>query len=263
MTESNGIHETVSTLLGKTKEPVYLLRSSSELVKIFVEIATQQESSPIHVLATEDVLKDIRSQFPIATRAAELVTRNRLTLTPTIPDGWGTAVVAGDTGYEFAHIEDHHLIFETDKIPDGLSDTCEGYRDSSDRFSLRTPPWSTATDTLEVEFGIDVREDFATAIETLASLEKPAIDEVTAVLLVGAHNDVLLYDLSHWSEDIGFYSKASFSRAKRDLEDEGILYSEKVPTEVGRPRLRLTLADEYDSLPVSELLREINTRRSD
>ena len=39
-------------------------------------------------------------------------------------------------------------------------------------------------------------------------------------------------------------SKATFSRTKTRLEDAGIIDTEKVPIDVGRPRLRLKLGDE-------------------
>jgi predicted transcriptional regulator len=71
-----------------------------------------------------------------------------------------------------------------------------------------------------------------------------ALDEVTVSLLVAAKNDVLLYDISKWGEDIGLASKATFSRTKTELEDVGLIETEKVPIDVGRPRLRLRLGDD-------------------
>jgi hypothetical protein len=54
----------------------------------------------------------------------------------------------------------------------------------------------------------------------------------------------LLYDISKWGEDVGLASKATFSRTKTDLEEAGVVATEKVPIEVGRPRLRLRLGDD-------------------
>lgn len=105
----------------------------------------------------------------------------------------------------------------------------------------------------------DVCAGFKTSIEVLDSLDTPAVDEVDYALLVAARHEILLYDLTHWAEEIQLRSKATFSRAKCDLEGLNILDSEKVPIDVGRPRLRLTLTEEYASLPVPELLREVNT----
>jgi predicted transcriptional regulator len=63
-------------------------------------------------------------------------------------------------------------------------------------------------------------------------------------LLVAARHGEMLYDLSKWGEDTGVASKATFSRMKTHLERQGIIETEKVPIDVGRPRLRLLLGDE-------------------
>jgi len=45
--------------------------------------------------------------------------------------------------------------------------------------------------------------------------------------------------------DVGIASKATtFSRTKTKLEDMGLIDTEKVPIDVGRPRLRLKIGDE-------------------
>jgi len=42
------------------------------------------------------------------------------------------------------------------------------------------------------------------------------------------------------------------------LVEDGILTSEKVPVDVGRPRLRLLLTDEHAVLSITELLDKAN-----
>ena len=66
---------------------------------------------------------------------------------------------------------------------------------------------------------------------------------MTISLLIAAKNEVLLYDISKWGEDVGIASKATFSRTKSRLEESGVITTEKVPIDVGRPRLRLQLGD--------------------
>lgn len=83
------------------------------------------------------------------------------------------------------------------------------------------------------------------------------LDEVTISLLVAARNEVLLYDISKWGEDVGIASKATFSRTKTKLEELGLIDTEKVPIDVGRPRLRLKLgADELVAAGADELADE-------
>jgi len=70
------------------------------------------------------------------------------------------------------------------------------------------------------------------------------LDEVTISLLVAARNGELLYDISKWGEDIGLAARRPSPRTKTTLEDMGLIDTEKVPIDVGRPRLRLMLGDE-------------------
>jgi hypothetical protein len=261
--KTGSVHATVSTVLEHATEPLYLVRPSAELINIFVKTATNRDTPPLHIFATKAELKSIRNDFHRASHAADLVKHDQLTLTATVPDGWGTVAATDDTAHAFAHIQNHELSFETTDVPEGLLETCANYHAASERFTLRTPAWSTVTETLTEALGAKVCEDFTTAIEELATLEKPTLDEVDAALVVAARHEALLYDLTHWAEDIQFCSKATFSRTKRDFEDLDILESEKVPIDVGRPRLRVTLTDEYASLPVPELLQEINAVKGD
>lgn len=75
------------------------------------------------------------------------------------------------------------------------------------------------------------------SIETLRRNVKDP-DGVTISLLVATKNDVLLYNISKWGEDVGIASKATFSRTKIRLEDLGVIDTEKVLIDIGRPRLR-------------------------
>ena len=100
-------------------------------------------------------------------------------------------------------------------------------------------------ETLEADIGPDAAADFETVLDSLETArgDGEGLDEVTISLLVAAKNGELLYDISKWGEDVGVASKATFSRTKTQLEDNGLLDTEKVPIDVGRPRLRLLLGD--------------------
>ncbi|KPN32124.1 hypothetical protein SY89_02884 [Halolamina pelagica] len=99
---------------------------------------------------------------------------------------------------------------------------------------------------MAADIGDQSREDFDTVLSSLETArgDGDGLDEVTISLLVAAKNDVLLYDISKWGEDVGIASKATFSRTKTRLEELGLIDTEKVPIDVGRPRLRLKLGDE-------------------
>ena len=83
---------------------------------------------------------------------------------------------------------------------------------------------------------------------------------VLAVLLAGALNDALLNDLSLWAEEIGLASSATLSRRKMQLDDGGFITTEKVPRQLGRPRLRLHLTDEFAPHSTTELAAVVQER---
>jgi hypothetical protein len=100
-------------------------------------------------------------------------------------------------------------------------------------------------DSLGEEFNSAVESDFRTVLESVEDMDDSGeLDEVGLSLLVAAKHEQLLYDISKWGEDVGVASKATFSRTKTHFEEQGLLETEKVPIDVGRPRLRLLLGDE-------------------
>ncbi len=259
--ETMSVQTAVRSILEQATEPLYLVRPSTEFLEIIVEIATDHDSPPLHVLATEPELKAVRNHFPSASRAADLVEDDRLTLTPAVPEGWGTAIVTTESAHAFAHVNGHELVLAGADLPTGVRETCRDCRDAHEPFNLRTPPWSDVTATLTEAFDAEACADFETSIETLETLEDPAVNVADSALLVAARHELLLYGLSHWAEDIRLYSKATLSRAKSDLEEFGIVSCEDVQIDVGRPRKRLTLTEEYASLSEAELLRELDAIR--
>jgi hypothetical protein len=260
-TPSESNEGAIATILEREGEPFYLVRPTPKILNDIVQTAREHSSPTIHVLAAEADLRSVRQQFIIATYAADLVERDDLTLTPTPPAGRGTYIITEEAVYTVGYVDDHQLMFNTNVIPDGLLETCETHRNSSEPFDLRTPAWATGLETLDDRFGADVRDDFATSIETLRTeLNDLEVDATQIALLIAARHELLLYDISGWGEDIGLCSKATFSRTKNELTEHNVLETEKVPIDVGRPRLRLQLADEYASQSIEELLTNVDAR---
>jgi predicted transcriptional regulator len=90
----------------------------------------------------------------------------------------------------------------------------------------------------------EMASDFRTVLKSVEEMSDGELDVVEVSLLVAAKHEQLLYDISHWGEDVGVASTATFSRTKTRLEEQGLIETEKVPIDVGRPRLRLLLGDE-------------------
>lgn len=260
----NGNKETViGTLLENTTEPFYLLRPSPQILDSVVRLARHYTSPTIHVLAEKEDLLAVRRQFSVATHTAELINNGQLTVTPRAPSGRGSFIITEGTVNAIASIDEHTVLLETEHRHDELIKTCTDYQ-GTESFDLRTPAWNQVTGTIEDSFDTTVRDDFITAVETWGTeLESTKLDESGIAVLVAAQHELLFYDISKWGEDIKLSSRATFSRVKRELEEKDIIECEKVPLDIGRPRLRLTIGEKYASLSIPELLHEVATVLTD
>ena len=232
-----------------TDDELLVIDPSEETIVALVEAGVRRDDLPrISMLADEQTLKAVMDDFLVASKAADLVVEESLSLR-ILPDDVDNAlfvspsrvvaiVSAGDRIAALSTTDDSFVseVYETHR---------EAFEDAGE-YGLRTPPISRVRETLASDIGADAREDFDAILESLDAARGGAngLDEVTVSLLVAARNDILLYDISKWGEDIGIASKATFSRTKTRLEDLGVIDTEKVPIDVGRPRLRLKLGDD-------------------
>jgi len=245
----DGIDDLLRTELTAASSETYVVNPSEETIEELVTVMADLESPPaVRLLADEQSLKRVMEDFIVASRAANLVSDGSLALrtladTPEnsllVTEEEVVAIVAA--GETVAGLTTDDAAF-VEHVRDQYSDVW----DAATEYNLRTPPIAEVRSTLSANISEGTAADFD---EVLASLQTArgngdGLDEVTISLLVAAKNGELLYDISKWGEDIGLASKATFSRTKTKLEDMGIIDTEKVPIDVGRPRLRLMLGDD-------------------
>jgi hypothetical protein len=229
---------------------VYLVDPSAEVLESLVTLGASFEGElPIvNVVAENGLLKDVMDDFLVAADAADLVADGNLTLRELTEDVDNTLLVTEDAMYAIVTATDSvgALAADDGEFIDDAYDTYASLWERSETFNLRTPPLSRIRETMDEQIGDAVRTDFDTVLSSLETArgDGDGLDEVTISLLVAAKNEALLYDISKWGEDVGIASKATFSRTKTRLEDVGIIDTEKVPIDVGRPRLRLKLGDD-------------------
>ena len=245
---NRALEDVLTSIISESADPLTVVGPSKTTVERLVEVGTDAENPPtVRLLAARSTLKDAVSDFLVAGRAADLVAEGVLTLRTTdSPPGHDllvseeemtALVVAGDSAGAVS-TDDAEFVDHTDGFYEGVWADAE-------EFSLRTPPLSDVRSTLKEDLNTEVTEDFDAVLSSLETARGngDGLDEVTISLLVAAKNEELLYDISKWGEDVGIASKATFSRTKTELEDLGLLDTEKVPIDVGRPRLRLKLGD--------------------
>jgi hypothetical protein len=243
------IGRVVASALRSGSGVAYVVDPTPAILRALVESGVDADRpAPVRVLADRTVLKTVADDFTVATAAAELVDRGAIELrvADADPAAGNALVVTDESVVAVVPMGERAAGLATDDDA-FVGEAVETYRrrfEAADAFTLRTPALSAVRASLEADLGDDVRADFDAVFESLDDDDGPDLDEVVVSLLVAARNDVLLYDVSKWGEDVGIASKATFSRTKSELEDRGVIETEKVPIDVGRPRLRLRLGDD-------------------
>ncbi len=242
--------DVLRTLFDRSAGELVIVDPNAAVIESLVDAGSDYDEGlpTLNVLADNRMLKDVMDDFLVAGDAADLVDAGSMTLRELDGDADNTLVVGEDELYAIVSAGEHVAALAADD-ESFAGDAYETYRDQwadADEFNLRTPALSHVRETLDDDIGDPVRADFDAVLASLETArgDGDGLDEVTISLLVAAKNDVLLYDISKWGEDVGIASKATFSRTKTHLEDLGLIDTEKVPIDVGRPRLRLKLGDD-------------------
>ncbi|WP_123537564.1 transcriptional regulator TbsP [Halosimplex salinum] len=236
----------------------------SELIFCLHDVA---DPPTVRLLAPGDPIKDVMADFIVAGHAADLLAADTLELRVLTEAPEASLLVTESAVVSLVAADDRvgGLTATDEAFVSAMRDRYEREWDEAEPYSLRTPPLSRVRETLAADIGADTAEDFDDLLDSLpvAKGDGEGLDEVAISLLVAARNGQLLYDMSKWGEDVGLASKATFSRMKTRLEDSDLVETEKVPIDVGRPRLRLRLAsDDLKDAPIPELA-SIAQRRLD
>lgn len=241
----------------------YLINPSASLFTTLVDwgVKNPESFTPLSVIGDEATFKQALSTFPVASRTAELLESELIKIRTHPEPPKSSIAIDGDRLVALIDAGERFGALSTDECSfvDELHETCIDSFDHADQLSLRTPALSRVESTLEERFGADRRQEFFRLVNA-APFEGP-VDEVIISLLVAAKHGDLLYEISNWGEDIGLASKATFSRKKSILENANLIGTESEPIDVGRPRLRLHLADISNQNLSAKSLIEITRER--
>lgn len=262
---ATSVREVVSEGVADEDHEIFVVNPSRDAIRELVVILQETPAKDIRLFAAEQPLKDLMDDFIVASAVSDLVESETMAVRTldTVPNSGllvtqdsVAAIVEGSKRAAGLATTDEEFVAE-------LFDTYAARWEDATPFALRTPPLSTVMETLESDIGADVAADFEAILDSMETARGSGdgLDEVTISLLVAARNEKLLYDISKWGEDIGLASKATFSRTKTRLEDAGVIDTEKVPIDVGRPRLRLLLGDaDLQSTPPEDLAPAVHNR---
>lgn len=260
------VGDVLRSILSDGSSIVFVVNPTRAIVtRLLTEVSSAEvETTTIRVLGEDGTLKEVMDDFVIASSTADFVESDVLELR-SVPGYDRTPMLVTPESVTTLVAVDSRIggLSTSDGVfPEQVFSAVEEEWEAASTFEIRTPARSRITDTLESTLGEAVREDFEAILDALesANREEPFLDEVTISLLVAARNEMLLYDISKWGEDVGIASKATFSRTKTKLEDYGLIDTEKVPIDVGRPRLRLKFQEgSLDSDDPDELVEFVRT----
>ncbi|WP_142858799.1 transcriptional regulator TbsP [Salinigranum halophilum] len=247
---AEGIEDILREVLSEGESELLVVNPTADVLESLVSVATVSEETlpTVRVIADESLLKDVVDDFIVASNAADLVEAGTLSLTTGNAGDQNSLIVTEHAVLSLVTTGERvaALVTDDDEFVESTYETYTTAWEEAPEFKLRTPSISVVRESLATDLSEDVQADFDTVLSSLQTArgDGQGLDEVTISLLVAAKNDILLYDISKWGEDIGIASKATFSRTKTKLEDLGLVDTEKVPIDVGRPRLRLKLGDD-------------------
>jgi len=237
------------SVLADASGEAFLVNPDPATVDALVPVLRNLDDRPVvRLLADEEVLKEVVDDFLVSGRMADLGSEGYLSIRTVESVAGNSLLIAGPSvvALVIAGESVAGLATTDEEFVADARDRYERTWGDADEFTLRTPGLDRVREGLEEEFGRSVAEDFDAALASVDTVGRDGdpIDEVRLVLLLAARNEAMLYDVSRWGEDVGLASKATFSRTKIQLEEAGLLDTEKVPIDVGRPRLRLKTGEE-------------------
>ncbi|MEZ3165006.1 DUF5821 family protein [Halorubrum sp. RMP-47] len=248
-------------MIPEQDEPALYINPRSEQLAAFADEAVTVEDQPkVRLLADPGELKDAFYSFLTASKTAELIRRDQLSIR-TLREPVQNTIFTTESEAVVPVMDNHSISSSDPELVSSVYGEFDSRFEAAEQYHLRTPALSIVEQTLREKIGDDVADELnevlAHAEEISSSNEYLSIVEI--MLILAARNEVLLYDISKWGEDTGIASKATFSRAKTALEDAGLIETEKVPPEIGRPRLRLLATDELATADLKTLSTEIRS----
>lgn len=240
------LDSTLQTLFSENIGQIFLIGPSKRLITSITNLLfTSIDPPSIRILSDGAIIKETTNDFITASYLSELSSTGLLELrtAETLPTN--ELLLTSNSLITIINAGNSTLTLTTPAQPI-TEDVYTFYNNlwsQSIPFHIATPPFSLVLDSLQSQFGTTLQSDFSTALFSLQKLPSTYdfMDEVALSLLIAARNQILLYDLSRWGEDIGIASRATFSRTKQLLEQLNLITTETVPVNVGRPRLRLRL----------------------
>ncbi|WP_410767395.1 DUF5821 family protein [Haloferax sp. DFSO60] len=265
MTDSSRVdlyRNLVSSTLSSPVDEMVIATAEIELLEAIAETLHTLEDHPrrLRLLTNRETVKDADNDFIISSRLSQYIEDGMLSLRVNRERHPSSVFVTSDeVTYIHPTTEDEGILLSSadgDVVIAVREKYISQWKDGR-RFQLSKPSYARMLESIGDDLGESMEQSVQSVFESagLAHRGESQMDEVDIYLLVGAQNNQQFYDICNWGEDMGIASRAKFSKHKRALEDAGLIDTEKVATDIGRPRQRLVLAnDSLTSLSPVEVI---------
>lgn len=248
-------------------EDVFVVDPDADLLRELVYVWSESEKSPpLRLLVRDETVEDTFEDFHLASRASGLLEDDLLDIRTLEERADNTLCVADDRLSVFVPTDEgrYQLATNDGQTVDSVVGRYETVWEAADERRVRAASRRQIASAFSDRLGDEMAEDLLELFDAVPELyrEDPA-NQYALTLLAGARHEALHYEIRRAGEDAGLASQATFSRLKNVLEDEGLVATEKVPVEVGRPRQRLVLADsELRKAPIESIPELVREKRS-
>jgi hypothetical protein len=226
--------------------------SDIELILDVIDFISSQNNTDFEIIIPESEARQVRLNFPLNSRTVELMRQDRLSIYSTTVNPLPNILTDRAGFYNLIRFGKVTRFYRStdDDTSARIDEELDRVKTTAGQIEPDILPWSELLSQLEKALDRKVRQEFERLIEAARIENLGALDGISVAIISAAQAGTLLNDLVTWAGDVELASNATFSRRKQVLEEQGVIRTEKVPTEVGRPKQRLLLSDEIERVGV-------------
>ncbi|MEZ3117807.1 DUF5821 family protein [Halobaculum sp. MBLA0147] len=239
--------DALDSILQETSAEATLVTTSTDVLAGLADglASPRHDGENLTVISIPSALKDVRDDYIIAGKLADS----------------GVTLRAAEGDLSNYLVDDTHIwtliptasttvVTRADETTaDHVREITDTIAQDSEEFSLRTAGHAELIDDLQSEAADETAKYFDAALkylDTVPSGRGSKMNEIVLLIAAGVAANEQLFTVGKAAENTQLGSRATVSRTKGDLEDNGLITTEKVPTDVGRPRLRLLPPEETE-----------------
>lgn len=235
---------------------VYASYLTTEQIRDAINGLSELETADVVFNLNNDDARDAFNHFSVASKAVECIENDMLSVFASDNQGGSSIVKTNEIVNIMYGTHIHSKIDDIDSFRNIVSNEISDV----EKYTIRTPSLMALMDCIDSTFGDEFVIRFNKLLDEAKMCSDTIDDGVILMLLTGAYENVLLYEVGRCGEDVHLASQATFSRYKKKLEAIDIITTQKVPRDIGRPRQRLLLTDEAKNMDEKELIKMVSKK---